>query len=105
MRGSSSSVCSRFSAPSPFANSMRELLDSVHYDSWVLLALLAIPMVAAIGIWVHGAMLGDDADALARGGSAARQIALWAFIIEFIVSLGLWWSFDASSAAMQATFD
>ena len=84
---------------------MRELLSSVQYDSWILLALLVIPTVAAIGIWVHGAMLGDDADALARGGSAARQIALWAFIVEFIVSLGLWWSFDAGTPAMQATFE
>ncbi len=84
---------------------MRELLDSVHYDSWILLALLAIPTVAALGIWVHGAMLGDDGDARARGGSAARQIALWAFLIEFVVSLGLWWSFDIGTAAMQATFD
>lgn len=84
---------------------MRELLSSVQYDSWILLALLVIPTIAALGIWVHGAMLGDDADALARGGSAARQIALWAFIIEFVVSLGLWWSFDSGTAAMQATFD
>jgi NADH-quinone oxidoreductase subunit M len=84
---------------------MRELLSSVHYDSWILLALLVIPTIAALGIWVHGAMLGDDADALARGGSAARQIALWAFIIEFVVSLGLWWSFDTGTPAMQATFD
>jgi len=84
---------------------MRELLDSVQYDSWVLLALLAIPIVAAIAIWVHGAILGEDADARERGGRAARQIALWAFIIEFVVSLGLWWSFDQSTAAMQATFD
>ncbi len=84
---------------------MRELLDSVHYDSWILLALLVIPTIAAIGIWVHGAMLGNDADALERGSGAARQIALWAFIVEFIVSIGLWWSFDSSTAAMQATFD
>lgn len=84
---------------------MRELLSSVQYDSWILLALLVIPTIAALGIWVHGAMLGDDADALARGGAAARQIALWAFIIEFVVSLGLWWSFDAGTAAMQATFE
>ena len=84
---------------------MRELLSSVQYDSWILLALLVIPTIAALGIWVHGAMLGDDADALARGGSAARQIALWALIIEFVVSLGLWWSFDSGTAAMQATFE
>ncbi|HWE42138.1 MAG TPA: NADH-quinone oxidoreductase subunit M [Gemmatimonadaceae bacterium] len=84
---------------------MRELLSSVQYDSWILLALLVIPTIAAIGIWVHGAMLGDDPDALARGGSAARQIAFWAFIIEFVVSLGLWWSFDPATPAMQATFE
>ena len=84
---------------------MRELLSSVQYDSWILLALLVIPTIAALGIWVHGAMLGDDADALARGGSAARQIALWALVIEFVVSLGLWWSFDSGTAAMQATFE
>jgi len=84
---------------------MRELLSSVHYDSWILLALLAIPTIAAIGIWVHGAMLGDEDGTRERGGTAARQIALWAFIIEFVVSLGLWWSFDVGTPAMQATFD
>jgi NADH-quinone oxidoreductase subunit M len=82
---------------------MRELLESIGYDRWILLALLALPTLAAIGIWVHAAMLGNDADARERGAGAARQIALWAFIIEFVVSLGLWWSFDQSTAAMQAT--
>ena len=83
---------------------MREFLDSIGYDSWVLLALLVIPMLAALGIWVHGAMLGEN-DARDRASGAARQIALWAFIIEFVVSLGLWWSYDATSPAMQATLD
>jgi NADH-quinone oxidoreductase subunit M len=84
---------------------MRELLVSVNYDSWILLALLVIPTIAALGIWVHGAAIGNDADALERRSGAARQIALWAFIIEFVVSIGLWWSYDPSSPAMQATFD
>ncbi len=84
---------------------MRELLDSVQYSSWILLALLVIPTIAAMGIWVHGATLSADDGARERGGGAARQIALWAFIIEFVVSLGLWWSFDAGTPAMQATFD
>ncbi|NUQ20577.1 MAG: NADH-quinone oxidoreductase subunit M [Gemmatimonadaceae bacterium] len=83
---------------------MRELLDSIGYDSWVLLALLVIPALAALGIWVHGAMLGDN-EARDRASGTPRQIALWAFIIEFVVSLGLWWSYDPSTAAMQATLD
>ncbi|HEX2717735.1 MAG TPA: NADH-quinone oxidoreductase subunit M [Gemmatimonadaceae bacterium] len=82
---------------------MREFLDSIGYDRWILLALLALPTLAAIGIWVHGAVIGNDADARERGSGAARHIALWAFVLEFLLSTGLWWSFDASTAAMQAT--
>ena len=83
---------------------MRELLDSIGYNQWVLLALLVIPTLAAIGIWVHGAMLDDD-EARDRASGAARQIELWAVIVEFVVSLGLWWSYDPTTPAFQAMFD
>jgi NADH-quinone oxidoreductase subunit M len=43
----------------------------------------------------------------AREGSAntARQIAFAVLLLEFLVSIGLWWSFDAASPAWQAAVD
>jgi len=36
---------------------------------------------------------------------AARQLAFWLFFIEFIVSAGLWWSFNPSDTGWQASID
>ena len=84
---------------------MREFLDSIGYNDWILIALLAVPVIAAVGIWVHGATLGGEGDARERGGSAARMIAFIALTAEFILSVGLWWTYDASTPAMQALMD
>jgi NADH-quinone oxidoreductase subunit M len=81
---------------------MREFLDSIGYNDWILVALLVVPVVAAIGIWVHGAVLGGEGDARERGGSAARVIAFLALTVVFVLSLGLWWTYDPSTSAMQA---
>src|SRR5688500_705698 len=104
-RGCWSSACSRFSVPSLSANPMRELLESYRYNDWILLALLAIPTVAALGIWVHGAMLGDEDAVRDRGGRTARMIAFIALVVEFVLSIGLWWTMDQGTAAMQAVFE
>jgi NADH-quinone oxidoreductase subunit M len=74
---------------------MREVLLAVGYDRWVLPALLLIPLVAAAIILV---VPGDDE----RRWHAARAIALAAFVVEFLVSIGLWWSFDPAAPGWQS---
>ena len=41
---------------------MLSLLTSVGYQLWILPALLAIPVIGAAGIWVHGALSPRRAD-------------------------------------------
>jgi NADH-quinone oxidoreductase subunit M len=89
---------------------MQEFLSSIGYMSWVLPALLAIPVVGAALVWLtptprrRGAAPGADqiVNGLATG---PRVIAFVVLLIEFIVSAGLWWSFDPAIAAWQATVD
>jgi NADH-quinone oxidoreductase subunit M len=94
---------------------MNGFLTSIGYNSWVLPALLLIPLAGAAVIWLHGAARSRDV-ALAPGqaredevasGTAAwpRAAALVTFAAEFIVSLGLWWSFDAANTGWQAVVD
>jgi NADH-quinone oxidoreductase subunit M len=86
---------------------MLSLLTSVGYQTWVLPALLLIPVIGALGIWVHGAFRPATAgDEVVSGATVApRTIALITFAVEFIVSLGLWWSFEPSNPAWQSVVD
>ena len=103
---------------------MNAFLGSVGYDSWILPALLGIPLAGTLLIWLHGAFAGRDARPVrvaATTGSAAgnvvvveetdttegvaRQIAFWTLLIEFIVSAGLWWSFDPAATGWQQVVD
>ncbi|MDP9204181.1 MAG: NADH-quinone oxidoreductase subunit M [Gemmatimonadota bacterium] len=82
---------------------MANLLESIGYNSWVLPALLLIPLVGALVI-----LLLPVRDPARTGGAespAARQLAFWFFVLEFIVSLGLWWSFNPSDTGWQASID
>ena len=85
---------------------MAAFLDSIGYNGWILTALLALPTVGALLVWAHGratsAATGEAADAAAN---TARRLTLWIFILEFVLSLGLWWSIDPANAGFQATFD
>jgi NADH-quinone oxidoreductase subunit M len=86
---------------------MNDFLTSIGYQHWILPALLAIPLVGALLIWVRGAMTTIPAgDEVASGVAATpRMIALITFAIEFVVSVGLWWSFDPANAAWQSVVD
>ncbi len=86
---------------------MNDFLTSIGYQHWILPALLAIPLVGALLIWVRGAMTTIPAgDEVTSGvASGPRTIALVFFAIEFIVSVGLWWSFDPANAAWQSVVD
>jgi NADH-quinone oxidoreductase subunit M len=78
---------------------MRDFLAGVGYEHWVLPALLLIPIAGAILIYVAriGRKRPDD---IANAGSA-RIIALATLVIEFLVSAGLWWTFDTSRSTWQ----
>jgi len=83
---------------------MTGFLESIGYNNWVLVALLLIPLVGAALIFVVGRR---SAESEGKGleDPGARQIAFYTFLIEFIVSLGLWFSFDPANAGWQASLD
>jgi NADH-quinone oxidoreductase subunit M len=80
---------------------MAAFLASLNYNAWILPALLIIPTIGALLVWVHGAVAGQG-DAAAM---TARRLTLGILVLEFVLSIGLWWSLDASSAEWQAVFD
>ncbi len=81
---------------------MKEFLMSIGYNNWVLPALLIIPLVGAGILLALGTGKGrDEADT----SKSARYTALAVFTLEFLVSAGLWWSFDPASRAWQAPVD
>jgi NADH-quinone oxidoreductase subunit M len=85
---------------------MRALLLQVGYDRWILPALLLIPLIGAAAILLDGRRIADGEDEVASGAaSAPRRIATLFFAIEFVLSLGLWWSFDTTFAGWQQAFD
>ncbi|HTJ21611.1 MAG TPA: NADH-quinone oxidoreductase subunit M [Gemmatimonadaceae bacterium] len=87
---------------------MLSLLTSVGYQLWILPALLAIPVIGALGIWVHGALSARhaDGDEVTSGVAATpRAIALVTFAVEFLVSLGLWWTLEPANPAWQSVVD
>src|SRR5581483_8491210 len=89
---------------------MSDFLTSIAYGRWVLVALLAIPLAGALAIWLHGAgarkgiPAGTD-EVESRAAATPRGIALATFAVEFVVSLGLWWSFDPGNPGWQHVVD
>jgi NADH-quinone oxidoreductase subunit M len=89
---------------------MNEFLNSIGYMNWILPALLAIPVVGAAIIWLtptprrRGIAPGTDEIKAGLAGGP-RWIAFLVLLVEFIVSLGLWWAFDPAVASWQAAFD
>ena len=86
---------------------MNAFLTSIGYHIWVLPVLLAIPLAGAAAIWIHGATQSSGGgDEVASGAaSTPRMLALMTFAIEFIVSIGLWWSFDPANTGWQSAVD
>ncbi len=64
------------------------MLDSIGYSSWVLTFLIFFPALAA-GV------------VLAAPQRLARHLALAFALVEFVVSLPLWFAFSTSTASMQ----
>ena len=82
---------------------MNSFLTSIGYNGWVLPALLIIPVIGAIALVVMMPRGSDDLQLASN--KRARVIAFAFFIIEFIVSVGLWWSFDPAAKGWQAAID
>jgi NADH-quinone oxidoreductase subunit M len=83
---------------------MASFLESIGYSGWVLPALLIIPLAGAAVLTALSPKHADPAG-LDASNRVARKIALASFIIEFIVSAGLWWSFDPAQAGWHAAID
>src|SRR6185295_14890092 len=86
---------------------MNAFLASISYGRWILPALLIIPLLGAASIWAHGlSAKAPSGDEVANGAARSpRMLALLTFAVEFVVSLGLWWSFDPANGAWQHVVD
>jgi len=69
---------------------MNHFLSSIRYESWILHALLILPLVGILPVILAPARL-------------ARHLALWLTLLEFLLSLGLWWAYVPGQGAMQFT--
>jgi NADH-quinone oxidoreductase subunit M len=69
---------------------MAALLDSIGYDSWVLHALVWLPVLGM------GLVLWSDEE-------RAKVVAFWWSLGVFVLSLGLWWAFDVGEPGFQMT--
>jgi len=79
-------------------------LDSIGYNSWILPLLLGLPLLGALAIFVQGRMA-PAAQTAEQAMAASRKLALWIFLAEAVIALGLWWSVDAASPDWQARVD
>lgn len=69
---------------------MSALLASIGYPNWVLHALLVLPLLGAVAV-----MLGPP--------RSARRTALLVTLLEFGLSVGLWWAVDTQPGTLQLT--
>jgi NADH-quinone oxidoreductase subunit M len=67
---------------------MTGLLQSIGYPGWVIHALLLLPLLGMAGL-------------LAGVGRSPRMFALVIAIVEFVISLPLWFAFSPAAAGMQ----
>ena len=67
---------------------MREFLLATGFNHWILNALLLLPLLGVVPL------------ALVRA-EQAKYVALAVTLVEFGLSLGLWWAFDSSNGGMQ----
>ena len=84
---------------------MRSLLQSLHYDQWILPVLLLLPLVGAVVIWIAARPAEHVDDREYAESQIARDIAIGVLLLEFVLSLGLWWAFDPAKAGWQMTVD
>ncbi len=67
---------------------MTALLDAIDYAGWAPHALIWLPVLGmGLVLWVEE--------------ERAKNLAFWWSMLVFVVSLGLWWSFDPTQGGMQ----
>src|SRR3712207_3969493 len=71
---------------------MNAFLQSIGYAQWILHALVLLPLVGAVPV-----VLGDE--------RSAKRTALVVTTLEFVLSIGLWWSLDLGSGRLQLISD
>jgi len=82
---------------------MRDFLFSLGYDRWMLPTLLFLRAIGAILTWLHG-IFEYRAGHVGRNYEAfARWLPFGIFVLEFVLSSGLWWTYDPAGAAFQFT--
>ncbi|MEK7668109.1 MAG: NADH-quinone oxidoreductase subunit M [Gemmatimonadota bacterium] len=67
---------------------MQALLANLEYSRWVIAALLWIPVIGAAAVMLAPAAL-------------AKRIAFGVTLLEFFVSVGLWWAYVPDGPAIQ----
>ncbi|MEO5589187.1 MAG: NADH-quinone oxidoreductase subunit M [Gemmatimonadaceae bacterium] len=80
---------------------MEDFLRSIGYDTWVLPALLLIPVLGAFLLL----LMSRSGDGDESGNRAGRTVALAVLMLEFLVSAGLWWTFDPANSGWQSAID
>jgi NADH-quinone oxidoreductase subunit M len=83
---------------------VKQLLDSIGYGQWVLPALLLLPLLGALWIWIQVA-LAAGAGKREAAEQSARTVAFVVLLVEFLLSAGLWFTFDQTSAGWQNVVD
>ena len=69
---------------------MTQFLASIGFDRWILHVLLVLPLVGVIPVLLGPAAL-------------AKRTALVITVIEFLLSVGLWWAVDTNPGTLQLT--
>ncbi|MBI2795972.1 MAG: NADH-quinone oxidoreductase subunit M [Gemmatimonadetes bacterium] len=84
---------------------MPGFLASIHYGTWVLPALLAIPLAGAALIRLAGRSPLPGQELRAAAWREVRVLAFATFAAEAVVALGLWWFVDPARAGYVARLD
>ena len=84
---------------------MREFLLSVGYDRWILPTLLALPLAGAMLVLLRGRRPEGEDEVASGAANQPRLLATVVFAFEFVLSLGLWFTFDPAVAGWQQSFD
>jgi NADH-quinone oxidoreductase subunit M len=71
---------------------MTAFLDSIAYGSWILHALVLLPLIGVVPV-----LLGPE--------PSAKRTALVITTLEFLLSVGLWWALDPGSGRLQLISD
>ncbi|AHG90820.1 proton-translocating NADH-quinone oxidoreductase, chain M [Gemmatirosa kalamazoonensis] len=84
-------------------NAIRDFLLSIGYDKWILPTLLFLPAIGAILTWLHGIYEYRTRHFGRQFEAFARWLPFVIFELEFLLSLGMWFTYEPNGAAFQFT--